>query len=126
MYLMVIASSTYASVGLKFKSIQPSTLTVGTIAELSGEYTAAVTLVDTSVANVGTTSTCTTVVTSMFVSEGTDDSIVGTTGSISASHTTMFASNDAVLSSMTINEPPVQPGTLDTYFTYNTMLLNGE
>ena len=130
MYLMVIASSTYASVGLKFKSIQPSTVTVGTIAELSGEYTASVILVDTSVANVGTISTCETVVTSMFISNDTDDSAVGTIGAISVSHTTMFASNDAVRSDMVIDEPaapPVPPVTAaDSSYGNVVLLLNGE
>lgn len=137
MYLMVIASSTYASVGLKFKSIQPSTVTVGTIAELSGEHTVSVSMIDTSVANVGTVSTCEVVVTSMFTSNDTDDSVVGTIGAISVAHTTLFASNDAVRSDMTIDEPAAPPGpppgpgptpgpTLDSLYGNVVLLLNGE
>ena len=92
MYLMVIASSTYADLGLKFRSSQPSTATVGTIAELSGLDSSRFSQTQPSTATVGTIAQVSSTVTSLFESVAPSSINVGTIAQVSSTVTSLFES----------------------------------
>lgn len=90
MYLMVIASSTYASINNRFKSIQPSTVTVGTIAAIDGSSEVSFSSESPSSGSVGTVVASDATVSNLFESTVDSDIIIGTIAALEVTNTGMF------------------------------------
>lgn len=114
MYLMIIASSTYASINNRFKSIQPSTVTVGTIAAIDGSSGVLFSSDSPSSGSVGTTAASDATVSNLFESTTDSDMIIGTIAALEVTNTGMFQTN---LDNMSITVGGETTAAIDTTIT---------